>query len=222
MNEADPDAIGPDGTLRLRCYLSMADSVWLSAGCEGSQGCQHAAPTGIRAAIWFAGSAEATVGGARVAPAVQPVRQLPGCHRLPARHATARDAGAQWAAAGNAGRAAGLSRFRGLTQRIRLRSASGVDSRVGEMAGKAPVTAGAEEQLAVQALEASRDRGEADRARVAPGPPPVKCKAALRAAMPLLKVPVADRATLWTGLFAAGDLLAETLFEAQLDLILVA
>jgi hypothetical protein len=44
----------------------------------------------------------------------------------------------------------------------------------------------------------------------------------LRAAMPLLKVPVADRATLWNGLFAAGDLLAETLFEAQLDLILVA
>src|SRR5215210_1224255 len=33
------------------------------------------------------------------------------------------------------------------------------------MAGKSPVTAGAEEQLALEALAASRDRGEADRAR---------------------------------------------------------
>ena len=37
--EADPDAIGPDGTVRLRCYIPMADSVWFSAGCLGSTGC---------------------------------------------------------------------------------------------------------------------------------------------------------------------------------------
>jgi len=36
---------------------------------------------------------------------------------------------------------------------------------VGGMAGKSPVTAGAEERLALEALAASRDRGEADRAR---------------------------------------------------------
>jgi transposase len=33
------------------------------------------------------------------------------------------------------------------------------------MVGKSPVTAGAEERLALEALAASRDRGEADRAR---------------------------------------------------------
>src|SRR3954452_4826648 len=33
------------------------------------------------------------------------------------------------------------------------------------MAGKSPVTAGAEERLALEALAASRDRSEADRAR---------------------------------------------------------
>src|SRR4051794_41524151 len=33
------------------------------------------------------------------------------------------------------------------------------------MAGKSPVTAGAEERLALEALAVSRDRGEADRAR---------------------------------------------------------
>ena len=108
------------------------------------------------------------------------------------------------------------------------------------MAGKSPVTAGAEEQLALEALAASRDRGEADRARavlltlagwtsarigeafgvredtvrlwrsdyagggvaalrarVAPGPAPVKSEAALRVAMPLLAAPVADRPN-WT------------------------
>ncbi len=36
---------------------------------------------------------------------------------------------------------------------------------MGGKAGKSPVTAGAEEQLALEALAASRDRGEADRAR---------------------------------------------------------
>jgi hypothetical protein len=55
MTKADPNDIGPDGTVRLRCYLTMADSVWLSAGCEGLQGCQHAAPIGIRAAIRLMG-----------------------------------------------------------------------------------------------------------------------------------------------------------------------
>jgi hypothetical protein len=41
MNEADPDDIGPDGRVRLRCYLPSADSVWLSAGCQGRQGRGH-------------------------------------------------------------------------------------------------------------------------------------------------------------------------------------
>ena len=40
MTEADTDAIGPDGTVRLRCYLPMVDSVWLSAGYEGLAGRQ--------------------------------------------------------------------------------------------------------------------------------------------------------------------------------------
>ena len=31
----DPDAIGPDGRVRLRCYLPSADTVWFSAGCDG-------------------------------------------------------------------------------------------------------------------------------------------------------------------------------------------
>src|SRR4051794_29415003 len=47
----DPDAIGPDGTVRLRAYLPMADSLWFSAGCQGRQGCGHSAPLGIRGAI---------------------------------------------------------------------------------------------------------------------------------------------------------------------------
>ena len=115
-------------------------------------------------------------------------------------------------------------------------SLSEVGSRVGVMAGKSPVTAGAEERLALKMLAASRDRGEADRARavlltlagwtsgrigeafgvredtvrlwrsddagggvaalrarVAPGPAPVKSDAALRVATPLLEAPVADR-----------------------------
>lgn len=133
-----------------------------------------------------------------------------------------------------------LSRFRGLAQRISLRFVIEVASRVGGMAGKSPVTAGAEERLALEALAVSRDRGEADRARavlltlagwtsarigeafgvredtvrlwrsdyagggvaalrarLAPGPAPVKSEAALRVAMPLLEAPVADRPN-WT------------------------
>jgi hypothetical protein len=55
MTETDPDAIGPDGTVRLRCYLPSADSVWLSAGCEGLAGCGHSAPISVRAAIRLMG-----------------------------------------------------------------------------------------------------------------------------------------------------------------------
>lgn len=108
------------------------------------------------------------------------------------------------------------------------------------MAGKSPVTASEEQRKALEALGASRDRGEADRARavlltlsgwtsgriseafgvredtvrlwrmlfaqggvealrarVAPGPPPVKTEAALRVVAPLLEAPVADRPN-WT------------------------
>src|SRR3954453_22766259 len=108
------------------------------------------------------------------------------------------------------------------------------------MAGKSPVTAGAEGRLALEALAGSHDRRKADRARagpltlagwtsvrigeafgvredpvrlwrsdyagggvaalrarLAPGPAPVKGGAALRVAMPLLAAPVADRPN-WT------------------------
>jgi hypothetical protein len=51
MTEADPDDIGPDGTVRLRCYLPQADTVWFSAGCQGRRGCGHSAPIGIRAKV---------------------------------------------------------------------------------------------------------------------------------------------------------------------------
>jgi transposase len=108
------------------------------------------------------------------------------------------------------------------------------------MAGKSPVTASGEQREALAALGASRDRGEADRARavlltlsgwtsgriaaafgvredtvrlwrslfaqggvdtlrarVAPGPAPVKTEAALRVVTPLLEAAVADRPN-WT------------------------
>lgn len=108
------------------------------------------------------------------------------------------------------------------------------------MAGKSLVTAGEEQRKALEALGASRDRGEADRARavlltlsgwtggriaeafgvredtvrlwrmlfaqggvealrarIAPGPPPVKSEAALRVVGPLLEAPVANRPN-WT------------------------
>ena len=108
------------------------------------------------------------------------------------------------------------------------------------MSGKSPVTANGEERAALSALAASRDRGEADRARavlltlsgwtrariaeafgvredtvrlwrcdftrggadalkarIAPGPEPVKSAVALRVVTPLLEEPVADR-TNWT------------------------
>ncbi|MFC7478645.1 hypothetical protein ACFQS7_30295 [Dankookia sp. GCM10030260] len=47
----DPDAIGPDSTVRLRCYLPSADSVWFSAGCDGLAGCGRSAAIDIRAAM---------------------------------------------------------------------------------------------------------------------------------------------------------------------------
>jgi hypothetical protein len=46
----------------------MADTVWLSAGCQGRQGrqgrqgCGHSTPIGVRAAIRFMGSADTTFG----------------------------------------------------------------------------------------------------------------------------------------------------------------
>ena len=60
MSEAD--AIGPDGTVRLRCYLPLADTHWFSAGCSGWDSCGHLAPISVRAAIQIMGSGEATVG----------------------------------------------------------------------------------------------------------------------------------------------------------------
>jgi len=80
---ADPDSIGPDGTVRLRCYLPSVGSVWFSAGCDGLAGCGHVAPIGVRAAIRIMGP-EATVrqferrlqcsrcGGRRVSIVLQP------------------------------------------------------------------------------------------------------------------------------------------------------
>jgi transposase len=108
------------------------------------------------------------------------------------------------------------------------------------MVGKSPVTASDEQRAALEGLAASRERGEADRARavlltlkgwtsariaeafgvredtvrlwrsdfmrggiealkasVAPGPEPVKTKAALRVIAPLLEAPVANRPN-WT------------------------
>ena len=108
------------------------------------------------------------------------------------------------------------------------------------MSGKSPVTADGEQRAALAALAASRDRGEADRARavlltlagwtspriaeafgvredtvrlwrgdfarggagalkarIAPGPEPVKSTVALRVVTPLLEEPVANR-TNWT------------------------
>jgi hypothetical protein len=52
-----PDAIGSDGTVRLRCYLPLANSLWFFAGCQGRKGCGHVAPISVRAAIQIMGSA---------------------------------------------------------------------------------------------------------------------------------------------------------------------
>jgi hypothetical protein len=56
---ADPGAIGPDGTVRLRCYLPHANFHWFSAGCPD---CGHDTPIGVRPAIEMTGSGDATVG----------------------------------------------------------------------------------------------------------------------------------------------------------------
>jgi hypothetical protein len=59
---SDSDAVGPDGTVRLRRYLPLADSHWFSAGCEGPDGCGHTTPISITAAICLMRSGDATVG----------------------------------------------------------------------------------------------------------------------------------------------------------------
>ena len=57
----DPDPLGPDGTVRLRCYLPLADTHWFSAGCQGLRDCGHVAPISVQAAIRIMGTGEATV-----------------------------------------------------------------------------------------------------------------------------------------------------------------
>ena len=59
--DPDADAIGTDGKVRLRCYLPLENSLWFSAGCQGSRGCGHSAPISVRTAIRLMGP-EATVG----------------------------------------------------------------------------------------------------------------------------------------------------------------
>jgi hypothetical protein len=61
MTETNPDAIGDDGTVRLRCYLPLRNLVWFFAGCQGPTGCGHVAPIGVRAALRIMGSGEATL-----------------------------------------------------------------------------------------------------------------------------------------------------------------
>jgi hypothetical protein len=58
----NPGDIGPDGRVRLRCYLPLSDSLWFFAGCQGRKGCGHAMPIGVRAVIRFIKSGEAKVG----------------------------------------------------------------------------------------------------------------------------------------------------------------
>jgi hypothetical protein len=56
---ADPDAIGPDGVVRLRAYLPHETVFWFAATCTG---CGREAPIGVRPAIALMGSGDATVG----------------------------------------------------------------------------------------------------------------------------------------------------------------
>ena len=44
----NPDAIGPNGTVRLRCYLPLENSLWFFAGCQGRAGCGHTAPISVK------------------------------------------------------------------------------------------------------------------------------------------------------------------------------
>jgi hypothetical protein len=65
VRRGDPtpgDGFGPDGTVRLRCYLPHADTTWLSLGCGGAHGCHRIAHLGIAEAIRLMGSGDATVG----------------------------------------------------------------------------------------------------------------------------------------------------------------
>ena len=56
------DDVGPDGYVRLRCYLPLADTHWFSASCGGLDGCGHITPLAVQATILLMGSGEATVG----------------------------------------------------------------------------------------------------------------------------------------------------------------
>jgi hypothetical protein len=56
---SDPDAIGPDGRVRLRRYLPHERMHWFSAGCPD---CGQVAPIGVKPAIEIMGGGEATVG----------------------------------------------------------------------------------------------------------------------------------------------------------------
>jgi hypothetical protein len=56
------DDIGPDGTVRLRCYLPHADIHYFAATCPT---CPRVLTIGVDAAIGLMGSAEATVGQLR-------------------------------------------------------------------------------------------------------------------------------------------------------------
>jgi hypothetical protein len=56
------DDIGPDSRVRLRSFLPYADTLWFFASCQGQKGCGRAMPIGVRAAIGFMESANATVG----------------------------------------------------------------------------------------------------------------------------------------------------------------
>ena len=60
--ESDPDDLGPDGYVRLRRYLPLADTHWFGISCAGLDGCGHAATVHVEAAIRLMGSGEATVG----------------------------------------------------------------------------------------------------------------------------------------------------------------
>ncbi len=52
------DSLGPDGTVRLRCYLPLATSLYFAGSCPR---CDRVVTVGVEAAIKLMGSAEATV-----------------------------------------------------------------------------------------------------------------------------------------------------------------
>ncbi len=56
---SDPDPIGPDGTVRLRCYLPYADTHYFAGSCRS---CPREVLVGIETAIGMTGSGAATVG----------------------------------------------------------------------------------------------------------------------------------------------------------------